>query len=270
MSALNPTETKVVQGVTLRQDPMREECFTVVQTDREMHEWPDMSEISRRERIHRHMNNETGALEIAAQCLADFPDAPWELRMLLARQCWDESRHVTLLYSRLQELGGRKGEFPIANYEWSVTCMLDDLPGRLAVQNRTFEAGQMDLLGNLPARWREVGDEKTAHVLEGILNDEIQHVRFANQWLKRMAHEDPRVLLKVAMAMRFLASANAALASQPGEINAVGTVLRDPKDKVVPVNVEARREADFTEAEIYEILRQAGFHSIVPSSEIQR
>ena len=32
--------------------------------------------------------------------------------MQLARQCWDETRHVGLLYRRLLELGGQKGEFP--------------------------------------------------------------------------------------------------------------------------------------------------------------
>src|SRR5215471_4566242 len=87
-------DTKVVCGVTLRKDPARESCFKVVDTDAQMVAWPDMSPQSRRERLHRHMNNEITSLDIAAQCLADFPDAPWDLRMQLARQAWDESRHV--------------------------------------------------------------------------------------------------------------------------------------------------------------------------------
>ena len=95
--------------------------------------WPDWSDQSRRERIHRHMNNEMTTVEVAAQCLVDFPDAPWELRMELARQVWDESRHVTGLYRRLKELGGRKGEFPVANFEWSVCSSLDSVVGRIAV-----------------------------------------------------------------------------------------------------------------------------------------
>jgi uncharacterized ferritin-like protein (DUF455 family) len=100
-----------------------------------------MSDISRRERLHRHMNNESGAMEIAARCLVDFPDTPWDLRMALARQVSDESRHANLLLQRLRELDGFKGEFPIANFEWGVTLMLEDLPGRLAVQNRTPRRG---------------------------------------------------------------------------------------------------------------------------------
>ena len=263
MAALRPEETKEINGLILRRDPLREECFHVVSSDAEMYEWSDMSEIARRERLHRHMNNETGAIEIAAQCLMDFPDAPWELRMQLARQCWDESRHVASLYRRLREIGGRKGEFPISNFEWTVTCALDSLAARLALQNRTFEAGELDLLGQLPAKWREVGDEETARVLESILSDEITHVRFANQWLRRMVQEDRRVLLKIASAVRFLSAVTAAVAPKEGQLSPSGHAFVAPKDRISQVNIEDRRHAEFSDAEIDDFLRQSGFQSIM-------
>src|SRR5262245_50787659 len=184
--------------------------------------------------------------------------------MELARQCWDESRHVRLLYRRLRELGGTKGEFPVSNFEWRVNGMLDSLPARLAVQNRTFEAGQMDIVGKVVDDWRGAGDERTAEMLEGILADEIQHVRFANTWLRRMAQDDPRVLMKVAAAIRFLGVVTAALAPRPGELNAVGTPIGDARAQPPMVNVDDRRLADFSEEEIYEILRQAGARPLVP------
>ena len=70
---MEPFETKVVRGVTLRKDPAREACFTVADTDDQMISWPDWSDQSKRERIHRHMNNEITSLEIAAQCLPISP-----------------------------------------------------------------------------------------------------------------------------------------------------------------------------------------------------
>jgi hypothetical protein len=268
MNPLKPEDTKQVKGMTLRRDPLREECFQVVNSDAEMHEWPDMSEISKRERLHRHMNNETGAIEIAAECLVDFPDAPWDLRMQLARQCWDESRHVASLYRRLLEIGGRKGEFPVSNFEWTVTCILDSLAARLALQNRTFEAGELDLLGQLPAKWREVGDERTAEILESILSDEITHVRFANVWVKRMVQEDRRLLLKIAMAVRFLSSVTAAVAPTEGEKSPVGITFTAPKNRVPIVNIEDRRHAEFSDDEIEQFLRQSGYQSLVsPGAE---
>jgi len=251
---------KTVQGVTLCADPAREGCFRVAQLDSEMQKFEDsMCKDARREKLHRHMNNEMGALEIAAQCLADFPDSPWELRMQLARQAFDESRHVRALHQRLRQIGGYKGEFPIGNFEWAVTNMCDTLAARLAIQNRTFEAGQMDLLGALRQIWRSVGDERTAEVLEHILVDEINHVRFANQWIRKLVQADRRLLLKVASAVRFLADTNIELAGESA--SAAGEASPEQHMKV-GINVEDRRQADFSDEEINEILRQAGMSSL--------
>jgi len=209
------------------------------------------------------MNNEIGALEIAAQCLVDFPDAPWELQLQLARQAADESRHVEGLCRRLVELGGRKGEFPVYNFEWCVTNTQDTIAARLAIQNRTFEAGQMDLLGGLRNSWRTVGDQVTAELLESILADEVNHVRFANRWIRRLAAEDGRVLLQVAMAIRFLAEANAAGLSAAPEGRGESTASNHAR---MGTNVEDRRNAEFSDEEIEQILKQAGMSSFLATS----
>jgi uncharacterized ferritin-like protein (DUF455 family) len=253
-----------VGNVTLRAEPAREECFTVVYRDADMHEHDDRSEAARRENLHRHMTNEMVSLEIAAACVHEFPDAPWELRMDLARQCWDEARHIRVLYRRLRELGGFKGEFPIGTLEWNVTCALDNLIGRLATQNRTLEAGAMDVVGILARDVRALGDNETADILEGILADEVQHVRFANRWIKRFVSEDRRQLMKVASAVRFLMEANSKFQIKDGgEVNVIGVKLASPEARIPAVNVEDRRLAEFTDEEIHEILRQAGFRTLV-------
>jgi uncharacterized ferritin-like protein (DUF455 family) len=249
-----------VAGVRLRDDPARDACFRLVRRDGEMHNYEGSGPLARRELVHRHMSNELTSLDIAAQCLADFPDAPWDLRLELARQCWDESRHVEVLHRKLRAMGGRKGEFPISAFEWSVTCAIDDLAGRLATQNRTFEAGAMDVVGGLASGLRDA-DPEIAEILEGILADEIQHVRFANRWIKRLVEQDRRVLLKVASAVRFLARANAVLQGRGGDAQASAP---EPDERVPAVNVEDRRLAEFSEEEIAEILRQAGFRSLLP------
>jgi len=263
MGSHSAPETKTVRGVALRRDPARDACFRVVNLHHEMDNLNDMSDASRRQRIHQHMHNEMQSLEIAAQCIVDFPETEWELQMELARQCWDETRHTQMLYNRLRALGGYKGEFAVMNYEWGITCMMDTLAARLALQNRTFEGGEMDLLRELVETWRAAGDDDTADLLAGILADEIQHVRFANQWLKRLARQQPRTLLKVAQAVRALQGITAALAPQEGEVNAAGVPLTGYHRVDVFANVEDRRHAEFTEAEIAEILRQEGFAGLV-------
>jgi len=259
-------QTKTVRGVKLRRDPAREGCFTVVELHTDLHDYDDMSDVSRRQRLHRHMHNEMQTLEIVAQGLADFPDAPWELRMQLARQCWDESRHSAILYRRLRELGGRKGEFPVMNYEWGVTQLLNSLPARLAVQNRTFEGGEMDLLRQQQNMWSLAGDPPTALLMDALLADEVHHVRYANRWLKQMAHENPRTLLQVVAGVQLLQKITAALAPEPGEVNAVGVNLTEFTHAEVMTNVGDRRLAEFTEAEIADLLRKEGFGSLVAST----
>ena len=112
-------------------------------------EFGNMSEIARREMIHRHMTNEMTSVEMAAACVAEFPDAPWELRMELARQAYDEARHVQVLYRRLKELGGHKGEFPISTLEWNMTCAVDNLPGRIAADSSSLYARNLVALSTL-------------------------------------------------------------------------------------------------------------------------
>jgi uncharacterized ferritin-like protein (DUF455 family) len=254
-----------VGELVLREPPARDACFKVVTRDVDMHEVGDMSQTARREILHRHMTNEMTSVDMAAICVAEFPDAPWELRMELARQAWDEARHVRVLYRRLKELGGHKGEFPITTLEWDITCACDNLVGRITIQNRTLEAGAMDVIGLITQTMRTAGDTTTADILDGINTDEIQHVRFANRWIKKLSQKNPRVLMQMAAAIRFVADANAKFQIRDGgEVNAVGTQLASPENRIPAINVGFRQLAEFSEDEIHEILRQAGFRTLVP------
>lgn len=221
-------------GVTLRASPAREACFRIVTDQAEMAKFPEGSPEHRREMLHGDVNEEIQSLEIAAQSLADFPEASWEMRLHLARQCWDETRHARAFLRRLLELGGRKGEFPIINQEWGAVCMFDSLAGRLAVQNRIFEGGSLDVFKEAAVIWGEWGDRVTAEIIESVVADEVQHVRFANDWLGRLKAEEPRALLKAIAAMS-AARAWAAALTPPGM----------KMEHEIPVNTEDRRDAGF-------------------------
>ena len=74
--------------------------------------------------------------------------------------------------------------------------------------------------------------------------------------------------MQMASAIRFLADANAKFQIKDGgEVNAVGEMLASPENRIPAVNVEDRQEAEFSEEEIHEILRQAGFRSLVPKEK---
>jgi uncharacterized ferritin-like protein (DUF455 family) len=139
--------------------------------------------------------------------------------------------------------------------------MQDSIAARLAIQNRTFEGGEMDVLKVHAQLWRDEGDQVTAELLEGILSDEIQHVRFANVWLKRLAKDDPKTLLEVLRGIGFMKKVAAAFAPAPEERNAAGTTIAETAHPS-PTNVEDRRLAEFSDKEIADLLRADGFGAL--------
>jgi len=257
MSASSPYDTFVVAGLRLRRDPAREPCFRVARGHLDVYrEAPEaLHEAAGREELHRHVNNEVLSLEVAAQTLVDFPEAPWELKLMLARQCWDETRHARLCLERLLAMGGKKGEFPIINHEWNVTCALDSMAARLAVQNRTFEAGSLDVLKQVIDHWAQQGDSRTAEVMETILADEVNHVRFGNLWLRHLIKEDPRNVLRVVEAMAFVKQAVDTLSSKPEERVIPGVELPQHRPEL-PGQAAERAAAGFTVTEVAEVLRK--------------
>ncbi|HXQ53480.1 MAG TPA: DUF455 family protein [Stellaceae bacterium] len=249
-------DTIEVRGIRLRRDPAREPCYKVVRLLTEMRSAGIETPEALREFIHRDINNEVQSTEIAAQMLVDFPDAPWELRMCLARQCWDETRHAWLYVRRLKELGGYRGEFPITNSEWGVTCLFKSLPARLAIQNRAFEAGSLDVFYKMAKAFRDKGDERSAELTEAVLNDEIQHVRFANHWIKQMVQANPRALLEIAAAVDEVNRIMRAMTPQEGEYSIDGVALAAVGRPNFDINVPDRALAAFSGEELEAMLRK--------------
>ena len=126
--------------------------------------------------------------------------------------------------------------YPIANLDWSVVAMLDSLPARLAVQHRTFEAGSLDIEMAAIPMMREMGQDAAADVKDAVDADEIQHVRFGNDWVRRLTDADPRAVLQIAAAMKWLQKV----------VEATGLdALKD-----IPTSDQARQLAGFTQAEV--------------------
>ena len=192
-----------------------------------------------KEFLHRQLNEETNVLENAARNLAEFPDADWEIRLWLARQCADEARHVLAYHNVLRARGGNYGDFPVMNFQYKLLGKIPTLEGRLAVQNRTFEADGLDAAVFGAAEARELGDLQLAELFESQAADEIVHVRFANEWIKTAVKRNPRAVLDIARALT--------LGSRAFE-----WVFADGGTEVTkyPVAEDARLRAGFDSAEV--------------------
>lgn len=215
----------------------RDPRFSVRDRWVELMNHPPGTPAYRREFIHRQMNEEANVLEQAAQSLVDFPAADWEIRMWLARQCADEARHVRLYLRLMARRGIAVGEYPVINFQYRLLSRIDSLEGRLAVENRTFEADGLDAATFAVAEARAQGDEEFAALLDTQQADEIVHVGFANRWIRRQAERDPRVLMRMAAALGRAAQAFAVVFDGGGAAR-------------YPVAIAERREAGFAPREV--------------------
>ena len=75
------------------------------------------------------------------------------------------------------------------------------LIGRLAVQNRSFEAAGIQAIREAIDQ-AEKGDEgDLMQLFDAQLADEIQHVRYGNRWVTELGRQDRRNLLEVIRAV---------------------------------------------------------------------
>ena len=63
--------------------------------------------------------------------------------------------------------GGRVGEYPVLNFQYRIIARIRSLVGRLAIQNRSFEAGGLDAIAVGMQQARERGDEELARAVRG-------------------------------------------------------------------------------------------------------
>lgn len=218
--------------------PARDPRFQVEEHWRDCCNLPDGHPEKTTEFLHRQMNEEVNSLEISARAIADFPKAPWDVRLRIARQCSDEARHVLMFRALVERRGAVVGAYPVMNFQYRIVCRFPTLESRLAVQNKTFEAGGIDALATAIKEAAQSGDQEMLRLFEYQEADEITHVRFANEYLHRAIASNPRVALDVARA---LTEASWAFAEVFGA--AANRIRYD-------VNAEARLEAGFLPNEI--------------------
>lgn len=225
------------EGVLFESNPARDARFEVRDYWRDMNNLPPDHPEHRNEFLHRQLNEEINSVEMTARNLVDFPDAPWELRMEIARQCSDEARHVMAFRRLLEARGGYVGQYPVLNFQYRIIMALDSLIGRLAVANRSFEAGGLDAIQDGIDASKGDDDADFISLFDAQLADEMQHVRYANVWIKKLIDlQGPRAVMALARAVAHADEAYKQIVGESGVVYKVADGLR--------------REAGFTDDEI--------------------
>lgn len=208
--------------------------------------FPDLSDRdSIKDRVHGILVGELQAMEGAGRTVYDFPDAPWEFTMDMARQVWDESRHVEIYIRLLEHLEGYVGEFPETTILWRCACA-EDAAARVAGVNRGLEGLACDVFTQLIHIARKIGDPVLEHAVDFVLADEITHVRMGSKWLNELTKDDPE---RRRRAVEFQDSID--------ERFNLGGVRREGSPEEVPISIatEARKLAGFTDEEIARLIK---------------
>ena len=157
----------------------------------------DVEEVpdSARGLMHGIFVGEIQALEGAGRTCWDFDtgdgreEAPFALKLDMARQCWDETRHVEISVKLTEHMGSEIGEFAEQTLLYEAACNTDPVL-RLTGVNRALEGLAIDVFNTM----REFGEASNDPVLyfceDWMLADEVTHVKMGSDWLRRLTEKD--------------------------------------------------------------------------------
>ena len=138
---------------------------------------------------HILANHELQALEVMARVALLFPDAPSEFRIGLAAIIQDEQRHTRMHIERAAMLGLKFGDLPVNCYIWKKSLEFESVLDYLATLPLVFENRNLDHSLEFAAMFEAAGDDRSAALARVIHNDEIEHVRFGLDWLRKLKPE---------------------------------------------------------------------------------
>src|SRR5215211_7226663 len=140
-----------------------------------------------RHKFHQLLYGEVETTDRMGKMLAEFPELPWEMRLELAHQMWDEARHIEIVAKVVEdELGGELGFGPWSLVWWWMQNE-DDPFKRLTVTNCWAERDLMRTLRQWRRDAQEQGLERIADLCDYLQADERMHVRLATDWIRKLA-----------------------------------------------------------------------------------
>jgi uncharacterized ferritin-like protein (DUF455 family) len=188
--------------------------------------------------LHAICHIEFNAINLALDAVWRFDGMPAEFYLDWLQVASEEGLHFSLLHEHLQSLGHDYGDFAAHDGLWSM-CerTANDIVARMALVPRTLEARGLDATPPIQAKLTRAGDLRAVQILDIILRDEVGHVAIGNRWFHHLcqARGLDAVTLYPALVQQYQA----------------------PRLKP-PYNVEARRKAGFTDAEMRFLLGEEG------------
>ena len=153
---------------------------------------PDASD-SARSLMHGIFVGEIQALEGAGRTCHDFEtgtEAPFALKLDMARQAWDEARHVEISVKLSEWMGSEIGQYAENTVLFEAACSNDPVL-RLAGVNRALEGLAIDVFTTMKDFGTVAEDPFLEFCEDWMLADEVTHVKMGSDWLRRLTESDP-------------------------------------------------------------------------------
>ena len=109
----------------------------------------------------------------------------------MARQCWDEARHVEISIKLGEHMGSEIGEFAEQTLLYEAACNPDPVL-RLTGVNRALEGLAIDVFKTMRDFGTVLSDPVLEFAEDWMLADEVTHVKMGSDWLRRLTAQDPQ------------------------------------------------------------------------------
>lgn len=117
-------------------------------------------------------------------------DVPFALKLDMARQCWDEARHVEISVKLSDWMGTEIGQYAENTVLFAAACSNDPVL-RLAGVNRALEGLAIDVFTTMKEFGDLAGDPYLEFCEDWMLADEVTHVKMGSDWLRAVTEKDP-------------------------------------------------------------------------------
>jgi uncharacterized ferritin-like protein (DUF455 family) len=194
--------------------------------------------------MHGIFVGEIQALEGAGRTAWDFREdssTPYQLRLDMARQTWDEARHCEISLKLMEHMGTDVGEYAESVFLYEAACNPDPLL-RLTGVNRALEGLAIDVFHTMRAFGGEAKDPVMSMAEDWMLADEVTHVKMGSDWLRRLTERDPE---RRARALEFQRTVD--------KLFSFGGQRGESEESFLQLARDFRRLSGFTEREIEEI-----------------
>ncbi|NOX31778.1 MAG: DUF455 family protein [Actinobacteria bacterium] len=198
--------------------------------------------------MHGIFTGEIQALEGAGRTCWDFDigtgpdDVPFEMKLDMARQCWDEARHCEISIKLNDHMGTDIGEFDEQVFLFEAACNEDPML-RLTGVNRALEGLAIDVFNTMRDFGSLSGDPVLYFCEDWMLADEVTHVKMGSDWLRKITANDKDRRDK---ALEFQRTVD--------KLFSLGGFRSEDEKSPVHLARAFREQAGFTDDEIHELV----------------